>query len=109
MRHSTGSVPAIAAALIWAVVVGGGLVAGLRFYPAWLLGGTVATLALYGYDKVQARRGGWRTWPAASRGSCTPRHPARWRGGLRRRIDALSGEPQATAGEAGAACFRGPC
>ena len=60
MRHSAVFGPAVTAAAIWAVVGGGGLFIGLPFYIAWLLGGTVATLALYGYDKRQAGRSGWR-------------------------------------------------
>jgi uncharacterized membrane protein YsdA (DUF1294 family) len=60
MRHPAGVLPAIAAEVVWIVVGAGARAAGLPFYLAWLLGGTIATLALYGYDKWQARRGGRR-------------------------------------------------
>lgn len=29
---------------------------GLALYPAWLLGGTLATFAMFGFDKLQAKR-----------------------------------------------------
>lgn len=60
MRRSAGFIPTVAAAAIWVAVGGGALVARLPPYPAWLLGGTIATLSLYGYDKWQAGRQGWR-------------------------------------------------
>lgn len=33
---------------------------GLPLLPAWLVGWSVPAFALYGLDKRQARRGGWR-------------------------------------------------
>jgi uncharacterized membrane protein YsdA (DUF1294 family) len=31
-----------------------------RFYLSWLIAGTLATFALYAFDKLRARSGGWR-------------------------------------------------
>lgn len=58
-RSRMAPVPLLAAA-IWVLAAGVGFAAGLPPYFAWLIGGSVATLLVYGADKRQARRGGWR-------------------------------------------------
>jgi uncharacterized membrane protein YsdA (DUF1294 family) len=61
-RHrSTRQSAAIAAAILW-----GGLFVVLvivfdwSLYLDWLLAGTVTTFFFYAYDKMQAKRNGWR-------------------------------------------------
>jgi uncharacterized membrane protein YsdA (DUF1294 family) len=54
------SAATLLALVVWALVTILSLVAGLPLFVAWLVGGSVATLLLYGVDKRQARRGGWR-------------------------------------------------
>jgi uncharacterized membrane protein YsdA (DUF1294 family) len=54
--------PALIALVILALAIVGLLilVVGVRPYPAWLVGWSVATFTAYAVDKTQARRGGWR-------------------------------------------------
>ncbi len=55
-RVIIGVLVAVAVALSFAAVV----VLHLPPYMGWLLGWSLATLAAYGIDKAQARRGRWR-------------------------------------------------
>jgi uncharacterized membrane protein YsdA (DUF1294 family) len=53
-------------AAIWAAILWGALFVALIIvfdwprYLNWLIAGTVTTFLVYAYDKMQARRGGWR-------------------------------------------------
>jgi uncharacterized membrane protein YsdA (DUF1294 family) len=59
-RWTATPAPVLFATAIWALATIVGFAAGLPPYLAWLVGGSVATLLLYGADKWQAQRGGWR-------------------------------------------------
>lgn len=59
-QRTTLNAPPLAATALWALGAAGGFALGLPPYLAWLAGGSIATLLLYGADKWQARQGGWR-------------------------------------------------
>jgi uncharacterized membrane protein YsdA (DUF1294 family) len=60
-RWAAYRTPTLLALVIWALATVVCFAVGLPPFLAWLVGGSVATLVLYGLDKRQAQRGGRRT------------------------------------------------
>lgn len=52
--------PAVCAALVWAAGAALAWAVGAAPYPAWLAGGTIATVLLFTFDKRQAKNAGRR-------------------------------------------------